>query len=125
MGPIKSISAGTLLGLLILFFPALFGEGYASIKILASAQTDKLFEHSILSDLISNDWFILLLITITMLLKVFATSITLGCGGNGGNFAPSLFVGAYAGFVFSRFINLTHLTHLPVSNFTLGAWLAS
>jgi CIC family chloride channel protein len=54
-----------------------------------------------------------------MLIKVVATAITLGSGGNGGNFAPSLFVGAYAGFVFSRFINLTELTQLPESNFTL------
>jgi CIC family chloride channel protein len=47
----------------------------------------------------------------------FATGITLGSG-NGGNFAPSLFLGSYVGF-FSKFINLTGLTKLPVSNFTL------
>jgi len=35
---------------------------------------------------------------LTMLLKVFATGLTLGSGGNGGNFAPSLFVGSYLGF---------------------------
>lgn len=115
----KVFFAGALLALLILFFPGLFGEGYASIKILASTQTDKLFEHSILNNFTQSKWVILLLITLTMLLKVFATSITLGSGGNGGNFAPSLFVGAYAGFVFSRFINLTELTQLPESNFTL------
>jgi CIC family chloride channel protein len=55
----------------------------------------------------------------TMLLKVFATGITLGSGGNGGNFAPSLFLGSYAGFFFSKFINLTGFTKLPISNFTL------
>jgi CIC family chloride channel protein len=54
-----------------------------------------------------------------MMLKVFATGITLGSGGNGGNFAPSLFLGSYAGFFFSKFLNLTGLTKLPVSNFTL------
>jgi CIC family chloride channel protein len=115
----KVFLAGATLALLILFFPSLFGEGYASIKILASPNSDKLFEHSILYDFTTNPWLVLVLITLTMLIKVFATSITLGSGGNGGNFAPSLFVGAYAGFVFSRFINLTTLTQLPESNFTL------
>lgn len=54
-----------------------------------------------------------------MLLKVFATSITLGSGGNGGNFAPSLFLGSYVGFFFSKLLNTIGLTHLPVANFTL------
>jgi CIC family chloride channel protein len=115
----KVFLAGAMLALLILFFPSLFGEGYASIKILASAQSNLLFQNSILHDFTDNGWLILFLITLAMLFKVFATAITLGSGGNGGNFAPSLFVGAYAGFVFSRFINLTSLTHLPESNFTL------
>jgi CIC family chloride channel protein len=53
-----------------------------------------------------------------MMIKVFATGITLGAGG-GGNFAPSLFVGSYLGYVFSKLINLTGLTQLPVSNFTM------
>ena len=53
------------------------------------------------------------------MLKVFATGITLGSGGNGGNFAPSLFLGSYAGFFLSKFLNLTGLTKLPISNFTL------
>jgi len=115
----KVFLAGAMLAILILFFPSLFGEGYKSIKVLASANSDRLFENSILHDFMDNQWLILLLIVLTMLLKVFATAITLGSGGNGGNFAPSLFVGAYAGFVFSRFINLTELTKLPESNFTL------
>jgi chloride channel protein, CIC family len=115
----KVLLAGGMLAILIMFFPSLFGEGYASIKILASANSDLLFENSILYNFTSNPWFILLFITLTMLIKVAATAITLGSGGNGGNFAPSLFVGAYAGFVFSRFINLTALTQLPESNFTL------
>jgi len=115
----KVFLSGAMLAALILFFPSLFGEGYASIKILASSNSNQIFENSILHDFTSNSWFILLFITLTMLVKVFATAITLGSGGNGGNFAPSLFVGAYAGFVFSRFINLTHLTTLSESNFTL------
>ena len=115
----KVFIAGALLALLIFFFPPLFGEGYASIKFLAESKPELLMQNSVLSDYISNSWLLLLLIAAVMFLKVVAAAITIGSGGNGGNFAPSLFVGAYAGFVFSRFFNLTKLTTLSESNFTL------
>lgn len=115
----KVFLAGTLLALLILFFPGLFGEGYASIKLLATNHTSEIFENSILSELSNHPWMMLALLLLTLLLKVVATAITLGSGGNGGNFAPSLFVGAHAGFIFAAFINLLFALSLPVSNFTL------
>ncbi len=55
-----------------------------------------------------------------MLLKAIATGITLGSGGNGGNFAPSLFVGSYLGFFVAKTVNLLNFTHhLPIANFTI------
>jgi CIC family chloride channel protein len=55
-----------------------------------------------------------------MLLKAFATGLTLGSGGNGGNFAPSLFVGSYLGYCVAKTINLLNITHhLPFANFTI------
>jgi CIC family chloride channel protein len=54
-----------------------------------------------------------------MFLKTIAAAITLGSGGNGGNFGPSLFVGAYLGFVFARLNNLLGFAHIPETNFTL------
>lgn len=54
-------------------------------------------------------------------MKTIAAAITLGSGGNGGNFGPSLFVGAYLGYVFARVVNVTGLSHLPESNFMLVA----
>jgi CIC family chloride channel protein len=54
-----------------------------------------------------------------MMLKVFATGITMGSGGNGGNFAPALFLGSYVGFFFSKLLNIVGLTKLPISNFTM------
>ena len=54
-----------------------------------------------------------------MLIKVFATGITLGAGGNGGNFAPSLFVGSYLGFSVAYLCNLIGIAKLPIGNFTL------
>lgn len=79
----------------------------------------RILENTLFSDFRNNSWVLLLFVGATMLLKVFATGITLGSGGNGGNFAPSLFLGSYAGFFFSKLINLTGFTKLPISNFTL------
>ena len=64
---------------------------------------------------------LLVFISLTLLLKAFAAGITLGSGGNGGNFAPSLFVGAYLGFAFSFLLDLIGFKGLPFSNFTIVA----
>jgi CIC family chloride channel protein len=116
---VRILAGGGLLAALLILFPPLFGEGYAGIKLLAEQHTEELIRNSILFNALSNDWWILLFLTILMLVKVFATAITLGSGGNGGNFAPSLFVGGYLGFAFSRALNLLHLGHFPESNFIL------
>jgi CIC family chloride channel protein len=115
----KAFFGASLLALLIFIFPTLFGEGYESIKTLSENDPGKLLENTFFSDFRNNSWVLLLFVGLTMMLKVFATAITLGSGGNGGNFAPSLFLGSYVGFFFSKFLNLTGLTKLPVSNFTL------
>jgi CIC family chloride channel protein len=118
--PYKKALFGTLiLAILIFIFPTLFGEGYESIKTLSESDPGQLLENTLFSSFRNNSWALLIFVGFTMMLKVFATGITLGSGGNGGNFAPSLFLGSYAGFFFSKFLNLTGLTKLPVSNFTL------
>lgn len=117
----KAIVGGLLLALLIWLFPPLFGEGYESIKILANDDARLLFKDSFLFSNIQNNLTLLILLTIVGLLKVIATSITLGSGGNGGNFAPSLFTGAYLGFIFSGFLNLTGFFETPTANFTVVA----
>ena len=117
----RALIGGLILAILILFFPSLFGEGYESIKTLALLNPGKLFEHSILANLVSNKWLIVLFILLTMFFKTIAAAVTIGSGGNGGNFAPSLFVGAYLGFAFAYILNLLGITHAPVSNFTIVA----
>ena len=115
----KALFGSSILAILIFIFPTLFGEGYESIKTLSDNDPGKLLENTLFSSFRDNSWALLVFVGLTMMLKVFATGITLGSGGNGGNFAPSLFLGSYVGFFFSKFINLTGLTKLPVSNFTL------
>jgi len=115
----KAFLGASILALLIFIFPTLFGEGYESIKTLSENDPGQLLENTIFSGFRNNNWVLLLFVGLTMMLKAFATGITLGSGGNGGNFAPSLFLGSYVGFFFSKFLNLIGLTNLPVSNFTL------
>lgn len=115
----RILYAGIVLAILIALFPSLFGEGYSSIKSLALMQPHDLFKNSILESTLTNEWLILLFVGLVMLLKAVATGVTLGGGGNGGNFAPSLFVGSYLGYFYSKLINQTQLGTIPESNFTI------
>ena len=115
----KALFGATLLGILIFFFPSLFGEGYESIKLLADNNPQGLVQNSVFESYKDSRWILLLFVSATMLIKVYATSFTLGAGGNGGNFAPSLFVGSYLGFCVAYFVTITGLSKLPIGNFTL------
>lgn len=118
---IRALTGGMLLFVLLLLFPPLFGEGYETIKSLADLQPATLTRSSILHNLVSNEGRLLIFLGLLIFMKTIAAAITLGSGGNGGNFAPSLFVGAYLGFVFSRLVNLSGVAKVPESNFTIVA----
>ena len=116
----KAIFGGGLLAILIFFFPSLFGEGYESIKILSSKTPEFLLNNTLLEKFKNNDFILLFFIGAIALLKSFATGLTLGSGGNGGNFAPSLFVGSYLGFFVAKASQLLGLSDsLPIVNFTI------
>jgi CIC family chloride channel protein len=115
----KALIGSSLLALLIFIFPTLFGEGYESIKTLSESDPGQLLDNTLFADFRNNQWVLLLFVGCTMMVKVFASGLTLGSGGNGGNFAPSLFLGSYLGYFFSKFISLIGLSKLPISNFTM------
>lgn len=120
MGPYKKALIGSsILAVLIFIFPTLFGEGYESIKTLSESDPGRLLDNTLFSDYRNNNWVLLVFVGCTLMIKVLATGLTIGSGGNGGNFAPALFIGSYLGYFFSKFINMTGLTNLPVSNFTM------
>jgi len=110
---------GSILALLIFIFPSLFGEGYQSIKILADQDPSSLMDNSLFEKFNKYPLVVLAFTLLVMFAKPFATALTLGSGGNGGNFAPSLFVGAYLGYSFSAALNMTGIFHIPVNNFTI------
>jgi CIC family chloride channel protein len=118
---IKALIGGTLLFVIISFFPPLLGEGYESVRMLEGKNPAALTEGSILSGVFTSESALLVFIGMLIFFKMIAAAVTLGSGGNGGSFAPSLVVGAYLGFLFSRVINLLGFANLPISNFTLVA----
>ncbi|MBL7856982.1 MAG: chloride channel protein [Cyclobacteriaceae bacterium] len=117
----RVLIGGVVLLIMMVVFPPLFGEGYESIKSISHLQPTALTTTSILSPLLQNNAGLLLFLGALMLLKVIAAAVTIGAGGNGGSFGPSLFTGAYLGFVFARLVNLTGLATIPETNFTLVA----
>ena len=118
--PLKVLVGGLGLFVLIWLVPPLFGEGYNSIKLLANFKAETVFQNSALSFIHFSKPILYLSLVVVILLKPVATAFTVGSGGNGGNFAPSLFMGAFVGFLFSSIITDLGIP-LPVSNFTLVA----
>ncbi|NLO89153.1 MAG: chloride channel protein [Clostridia bacterium] len=82
---LSPMAGGAILGLFALYLPHVLGEGYETIA-------------TTLKNNIPMEIILLIII-----LKIFATSITLGTGGSGGVFAPSLVLGALLGSGISNF----------------------
>lgn len=109
-----------LLGLLIFLLPPLYGEGYSTIGVLLRGSTTEILRGSPIEHLTGESEFGLLLFAgLILLLKTVATASTTAAGGVGGTFAPSLFMGAVAGFFFAALLNALGVVGLPTANFTL------
>ena len=109
---------GGILGVLILFFPTLYGEGYEEINHSLRGDFTYLFHDTLFTSFVDNSWFALLLLLLIILFKSVATTLTFSAGGVGGIFAPSLFTGANSGLFMALVlgklgINVSH------SNFAL------
>ncbi|MDT8341274.1 MAG: chloride channel protein [Longimicrobiales bacterium] len=81
----KALAGGGLVGVLGTFGSAhLFGVGHEGVELAMAAELS------------------LGLMAALVLMKIVATSVTLGAGGSGGVFAPALFIGAMAGGAFGK-----------------------
>jgi len=115
----RALSGGLMLAAFFLLFAPLYGEGYESVKMLADDTPTRILPAVSWFQHINQNVLLLVFTGCILLLKPLTAAITIGSGGNGGNFAPSVFVGAYWGFFFSRLGNATGWLHLPEGNFTL------
>ncbi|MCH5596767.1 chloride channel protein [Niabella ginsengisoli] len=93
-------------GTMILFFPALYGDSYHGL-------------HETLETVTSKESISLMVLAALIILKPLAASLTLGAGGDGGVFAPSIVAGAFLGLLFALFCNSYLGTELIPLNFAL------
>ena len=103
---LKWILSAIALGVLILVFPPLYGEGYDALGPLLNGQ-------------VATSWSIPLFFLGVLVLKVFSMTFTNAGGGVGGTFGPTLFMGAIAGFVLATSVNLSGISTVPVANFVM------
>ncbi|MDX9941896.1 MAG: chloride channel protein [Bacteroidales bacterium] len=116
----RLLIGGLVLGVLIFLFPPLFGEGYFTMRSMLSGQPEQLLLESPFGHLVDHSGLLFIGFLVAVLfLKVVAMSLTTGAGGIGGVFAPSLFVGNIAGFIFARLINTFSGFRVSEYNFTL------
>ena len=114
----KILVGGVTLGVLMFFFPPLYGEGYDVIADLINGGSAEHLANSPFAVLGASNWIILAYFILIILLKIVASVATNGGGGVGGIFAPSLFMGALVGFVTARILNMLGII-VPESNFAL------
>jgi CIC family chloride channel protein len=99
---LKPVFGALLVGSLAILFPQVMGDGYPFIaKVLAGEG-------------------LVWLLAALVLVKIIATSITLGSGGAGGVFAPALFIGAMLGGAYGGVVHFL----LPEWTATSGAYAA-
>ena len=116
----KWLYAGLTLGILIFLFPPLYGEGHGSFGSLMSGYTAELFDNSIFYSFSDADWFLIIYLIAIMLFKVVAMATTNAAGGVGGTFAPSLFVGAFAGATLAVICRVIFDWDVSITSFTLA-----
>ncbi|MGA9639727.1 MAG: chloride channel protein [Flavobacterium sp.] len=102
----KIILGSIILSSSLLLFPQLYGEGYHAIKSIIYGADPILFTVSAAMSF-----------AFILILKPIVTSITLASGGDGGVFAPSLFIGAFLGLLTATTLNHYFDANVIVLNF--------
>lgn len=116
----KLVMGGFILGILVFVFPPLWGEGYSGILTIFNGQGTDLLNNSMFFGWKDNNYLVILVLAGILLFKVVAMTATTASGGIGGIFAPTLFMGAVAGFFVARVINSVYNLGLPENSFALA-----
>jgi len=87
---VRALMGGCAVGGIGLFLPEVLGQGYHSIQTVVEGA----FPHG------------MLFVALLVLAKIFATALTLGWGGSGGVFAPSLVIGSFSGLLYHKIITM-------------------
>ncbi len=118
---VRMLAGGLVLGILIYFYPALYGEGYDTVKVLLNAEPGYAPGPEVFGYLTTGFLSFALLMGGLLVFKVVASASTNGAGGVGGIVAPVLFSGGVAGYFMSSLFNHLFGLTLVESSFTLTA----
>ncbi len=116
---VKMLTGGLVLGAMVVLFPPLYGEGYAALTNLLHGNPDSLFAGTLYSQWAGNTWAIVIVLFVLIMLKAIATATTIGSGGVGGTFGPSLVLGGLSGYFIATLGNQLGLPPQDTANFAL------
>jgi len=115
----KILIGGTVLCLMVFLLPALYGEGYISVKYLLAGQYNKIIPARFITHYIDPNLALIIISALIVITKVFATEITIRSGGNGGTIAPALFTGAFTGFFLAQLMSYLGIANVSHPNFVV------
>ena len=115
----KWIVGGLAIGVMIMIFPPLYGEGYGIFHHFMKGDVQAVFDNSGFYDFRENHWVVVAYLVAIMFVKAIAMAVTNASGGVGGTFAPSLFVGAFMGATVAYVGNTFFGADLSIAAFSL------
>lgn len=115
----KWLVGGLALGVMILLFPPLYGEGYGIFHHFMKGDVSAVFDNSGFYQFRTIEWVIVVYMAAVMFVKVVAMAVTNASGGVGGTFAPSLFVGAFTGAIVAYVANTWFDADVSIAAFSL------
>lgn len=115
----RNLLGGLAVGVCIMLFPALYGVGYPVMSDVIHTQFDALTKGDVLNGLHIGAWGVMLVAFLILVIKCWACGACNASGGVSSDFAPTLYAGAVAGFLFAFFSNTVLHTHLPIPAFVL------
>jgi len=112
---------GILIGLALLLFPSLYGEGYEVVNALFGGHAKILASDMTMRNMDPEGWVLIAFLMLAWVLKPIVTGVTLGAGGVAGVFAPAIFCGALLGYQFALVAGWIGPTwSLPIGNAVLA-----
>lgn len=115
----RNIIGGFIIGLCLLLFPALYGVGYPVVSDIIHQQFDAITKGDVFNGIHMGEWGVMLIAFLILVVKCWGCGACNASGGVSSDFAPTLYAGAIAGFLFAYFCNTVIHTHLPISAFIL------
>lgn len=116
---LRALSSAVILGICLFVFPSMYGEGYGVVTALVNDETISFIKGSVFENVHAEAWGFISFGALMLALKVFATISSNSGGGVAGDFAPTIFAGAFCGLVFAWTCNVVFHTTLPLDLFAL------